>query len=104
MDLMNTDVETRVWPSLQTTDGRTLELASGEIADVAVTEAPDDPFLRPVDARGRLKGGRPQGKGSQATSGPQDGPESALTTSGGDFPPVESTHEPAEAEASGKES
>ena len=50
----NTDVHSRVWPSLQTTDGHTLHLAPGETGDIAVREPIlDDPYLRPVDTKRR---------------------------------------------------
>ena len=42
----NTDTVTRVWPGL-TVDGRTLELAPGERADLG-TRVVTDPYLKPA--------------------------------------------------------
>lgn len=101
MELQNTDAETRIWPNLQTTDGTTLELGPGEVGDVAVDEAPDDPFLRPVQATLRAKRGKAPTGAGKAASGADDAPD---TPSEPDAPKTPDTSsEPAEADASGKE-
>lgn len=104
MELQNIDVETRVWPWLQTVEGTTLELAPGEIADVAVSEPPDDPFLRPVAATGKAKGRTTRAKGGKAASGPQNAPRgvSDVDPTAGSSDPS-GNDEPDEADASGKE-
>lgn len=48
----NTDVHTRVWPSLSV-DGHTLSLGAGESADIDVPDGFDDPYLKPVDTKPR---------------------------------------------------
>jgi hypothetical protein len=101
MKLQNTHSEYRVWPGLQTTEGRTLGLGPGETGDVAVDEAPADPWLKPAKGVKSAGGRNPSGKGGQAAS---ELPLSPQTPSSGDAPPDDPTIEPAEAEASGKES
>ena len=101
MLLKNTSGEYRVWTGLQDAEtGRTLGLAPGEVADVAVDEIPADPWLRPAKGGKTARGRSTQAKGGDAASGPEGGPE---TASGGDEPPETPDSEPAEADASGKE-
>lgn len=66
----NIDTHSRVWPGLQTVDGRTLELAPGEIGDVATDEPIDDPYLKPVAIRRRGKSDTPDEGESTTTDQP----------------------------------
>lgn len=62
----NTDSETRIWPTLQRPDGRTLELAPGEEAEVG-EEIAADPWLAPV---ARATPPAEPLRGSQVATGP----------------------------------
>lgn len=103
MELQNTSSERRHWTSLQTADGHTLVLDPGEVGDVAVDEAPDDPWLKPAKGAKAARGRNPRPGGAKAGSGQENVPEGASETSGGASPPDQPTNEPAEADASGKE-
>lgn len=87
MELQNTSSERRHWTSLQTADGRTLVLDPGEVGDVAVDEAPDDPWLKPAKGVRGAKGRNPRPGGAKAGSGPEDVPEGTSKTSGEGSPP-----------------
>lgn len=106
MELQNTSSERRVWSSLQTMRGRTLGLDPGEVADVAVDEAPDDPWLKPAKGAKAAGGRNPRGRGGKAASGQQDVPGGTSdvdpTSGSGDPSPDPGNDEPA-ADADGKE-
>lgn len=104
MKLQNISGEARIWPSLQFTDGRTLELAAGEVGDVAVQDCPLDAFLAPYPPITARKGSG-KGKAAQGGSGAEDAPRglSDVDPTAGSGDPSADHNEPAEADASGKE-
>jgi|HubBroStandDraft_6_1064221.scaffolds.fasta_scaffold209095_2 hypothetical protein len=53
----NADYQTRVWPSLQRSDGRTLELGPDETAELDLPDDFADPFLT---TEPRRRGKRPK--------------------------------------------
>jgi hypothetical protein len=77
MEYENVDYQTRVWPSIRTADGRTLELGPGETADLPDDIDVDDPFLRPVTVEPTGRSVRAPRKPAKAASGAEDAPKSA---------------------------
>ena len=83
----------RVWPSLRTADGHTLELEPGEVADVMVDECPAGAFLRPAGPVRKGRGVRTEAS-AVVVSG-LDGKGEGIS----DMPDIE----PADLTAGGKE-
>jgi hypothetical protein len=47
----NDSDESRLWPSISTSDGSTLELAPGEEAELDLPEGFEDEYLKPAGAK-----------------------------------------------------